>query len=391
MLHFEEALEIVLADARILGTARVSMMQALNHILAEDLISDMDMPPFNKAAMDGFACRRDDLKGRMVIIEDIPAGSTPVKKIGPGQCSRIMTGAPVPEGADFILMKEYAVVAEDGNIVCTKELPSDNICIKGEDVKQGDVVLSKGTLLKSQHIAILASLGCTEPLIYQAPTVAVISTGNELVEPDQKPGISKIRNSNGYQITAQCVQMGLLPEYLGIVADDEVKLTHLLSEALGKYDVVIMSGGVSVGDYDYVPEVLKKLGVDIRFHGIQAKPGKHLLFGRKGNHFVVGLPGNPVSSFVQFEIMVKPLLQKLTGLSPQHFILQIPSDENYKRKKDDVLAFVPVQITENGKATSLEYHGSAHIHAYVNAHGIMEIPIGIAEYKKGDIVRVRPL
>lgn len=391
MLHFEEALEIVLTDVKPANTMRVSMMSALNRILAEDLISDIDMPPFNKAAMDGFACRRQDLKRPMEVIEEIPAGATPLKKIGSGQCSRIMTGAPVPEGADFILMKEYAVTAKDGKIICTKELASDNICIKGEDVQQGDVVLTNGTFLKPQHIAILASIGCTESLVYKIPSIAVISTGNELVEPDQKPGSSKIRNSNGYQIMAQCIQMGLSPEYLGIVADDEVKLTHLLSEAIGKYDVVLMSGGVSVGDYDYVPEVLKKLGVDIRFHGILAKPGKHLLFGRKDNHFVVGLPGNPVSSFVQFEILVKHLLQKLTGQAPPHLILHIPLEESYKRKKDDVLAFVPVQITENGSVKPLEYHGSAHIHAYVNAHGIMEMPIGIAEYKKGDIVRVRPL
>jgi molybdopterin molybdotransferase len=391
MLHFEEALKIVLTDIETIGTARVSITNALNRILAEDLISDIDMPPFNKAAMDGFACRRQDLKAPLEVIEEIPAGATPLKKIGPGQCSRIMTGAPVPEGADFILMKEYAVTAGDDKIICTKELLSDNICLKGEDNRQGDVVLTKGTLLKPQHIAILASVGCTELLVYKVPSVAVISTGNELVEPNIKPEISKIRNSNGYQIIAQCVQMGLYPEYLGIVADDGVKLTHLLSDAITKYDVVIMSGGVSVGDYDYVPEVLKKLGVDIRFHGVQAKPGKHLLFGRKGNHFVVGLPGNPVSSFVQFEILVQPLLQKLMGQAPKQLALHIPLDEDYKRKKDDVLAFSPVQITENGSVKPLEYHGSAHIHAYVNAHGIMEVPIGIAEYKKGDIVRVRPL
>lgn len=391
MLHFEEALNILLTDVKPTESTRVSMMSALNRILAEDLISDIDMPPFNKAAMDGFACRRQDLKTPLEVIEEIPAGATPQKKIGQGQCSRIMTGAPVPEGADFILMKEYAVTAGDDKIICTKELLSDNICLKGEDIRQGDVVLTKGTLLKPQHIAILASVGCMEPLVHKLPSVAVISTGNELVEPDQKPGISKIRNSNGYQIMSQCIQMGLSPEYLGIVADDEVKLTYLLSEAIIKYDVIIMSGGVSVGDYDYVPEALKRLGVDIRFHGIQAKPGKHLLFGRKDNHFVVGLPGNPVSSFVQFEILVKPLLQKLMGQAPSHLTLNIPLDEAYKRKKDDLLAFVPVEITENGSVKSFDYHGSAHIHAYVNADGIMEMPIGISEYKKGEIVRVRPL
>jgi molybdopterin molybdotransferase len=391
MLHFEEALEIVERDVKSYDVIRVSMMEALNHVLAEDLISDIDMPPFNKAAMDGYACRRQDIQGSLEIIEEVPAGSSPSKRIGKGQCSRIMTGAPVPEGADFILMKEYAIVTEDDKIVCSKELDSDNICLKGEDIKQGDTVLTKGCLLKPQHIAILASIGCTAPLVYKKPSIAVISTGSELVEPSQAHGPSQIRNSNGYQILTQCLQMGISPEYLGIIEDNETMLTDMFSKAIGKYDVVIISGGVSVGDYDYVPEVLKKQGVEILFHGLMAKPGKHLLVGRKANYFIVGLPGNPVSSFVQFEILVKPLLQSLMGQKTSNSIFHLPINESYQRKKSDVLSFVPVAFTDDGNVTSLEYHGSAHIHAYANANGIMEMPIGISEYKKGDIVRVRPL
>jgi molybdopterin molybdotransferase len=228
-------------------------------------------------------------------------------------------------------------------------------------------------------------------LVYKRPLIAIISTGNELVEPSRKPGISQIRNSNSYQIMAQTLQMGLSYEYLGIVADSELSLIDHLSEAVKKYDVVIISGGVSVGDYDFVPKVLQNLGIETLFHGLKAKPGKHILFGRKENHYVIGLPGNPVSSFVQFYVLVKPLLQMLMGQTPRTGILYMPIAEDYNREKDDILAFIPVEITENGNARPLEYHGSAHIQAYTKANGIMEMPIGISEYIKGDIVRVRPI
>jgi molybdopterin molybdotransferase len=391
MISFEQALEIVQQNVLPVGKVKVPMIQALNRVLAEDIVSDMDMPPFNKAAMDGYACRKQDISGTLEIIEEIPAGAIPSKKIGEGQCSRIMTGAMVPEGADFILMKEHTDRCDKNKIRSTKVSSNENICYRGEDVKEGDIVLKKGTIVLPQHIAILASVGCVNPFVFQLPSVAVISTGNELVEPSQKPGASQIRNSNGYQIIAQLMRLGISPDYIGIIRDNEMKLKNILAGTISKYNVIILSGGVSVGDYDFVPIVLNKLGVEIKFHGLTAKPGKHMLFGTFNDRYVFGLPGNPVSSFVQFEILIKPLLQKLMGAELKNSLLNIPVGNSYSRKKDDVLSFVPVVLNNKGFAIPLEYHGSAHINSYADADGIMEVPIGIKEFKHGEIVRVRPL
>jgi molybdopterin molybdotransferase len=174
MILFEKALEIVQQNVIPVGKVKIPMIQSLNRVLAEDVVSDMDMPPFNKAAMDGFACRSSDMNNILEIIEEIPAGAIPKKTVGKNQCSRIMTGALVPEGADFVLMKEYAEYCDVGKIKRTKESNNENICYKGEDIKVGDIVLKKGSILHPQHIAILASVGCVNPIVFQLPSVAII-------------------------------------------------------------------------------------------------------------------------------------------------------------------------------------------------------------------------
>ena len=391
MKPFGEALETIKSYARTHGTEQVNLLNALRRTLAEDVFSDISMPPFNKSAMDGFACRKSDLKSPMQVVEEIPAGKIPSKTIGENQCARIMTGAMVPEGADFVIMKEDIEEIASDFVRCTRETNKTNICYTGEDVKSGDLVLNKGDVISPAHIAILASVGCTDPLVYKLPSVAIISTGNELVEPDEKPGLSKIRNSNSYQLMAQNQQLGITPDYLGIIPDDENSVKNILTLALEKYDVTIISGGVSVGDFDFVPKILNELKINIWVHGMDVRPGKHLLFGERANHYVFGMPGNPVSSFVQFEVLVKPFLNTLMGKTADEPFLHLPIEEDYLRKKGDQLVFVPVSLTKQGTALPLEYHGSAHIHAYSFSQGIMEIPKGISFIKKGEPVCVRPL
>ena len=391
MIPFSEALETIKSFARTHGSERVNLFDALRRTLAEDVFSDISMPPFNKSAMDGFACRKSDLKNQLQVVEEIPAGTIPAKTIGENQCARVMTGAMVPEGADFVIMKEDIEEIAPNFVRCNRETSRANICYTGEDVKSGDLVLKKGDVISPAHIAILASVGCTDPLVYKRPTVAIISTGNELVEPGEKPGTSKIRNSNSYQLMAQNQQLGVTSDYLGIIPDDENSVKNILTLALEKYDVTIISGGVSLGDFDFVPKILNELKVNIRVHGMDVRPGKHLLFGERANHYVFGMPGNPVSSFVQFEVLVKPFLNTMMGKTADEPFLHLPIEEDYLRKKGDQLVFVPVSLTKQGTALPLEYHGSAHIHAYSFAQGIMEIPKGISFIKKGEPVCVRPL
>ena len=391
MIPFSEALETIKSFARTHGSERVNLFDALRRTLAEDVFSDISMPPFNKSAMDGFACRKSDLKNQLQVVEEIPAGTIPAKTIGENQCARVMTGAMVPEGADFVIMKEDIEEIAPNFVRCNRETSRANICYTGEDVKSGDLVLKKGDVISPAHIAILASVGCTDPLVYKRPTVAIISTGNELVEPGEKPGTSKIRNSNSYQLMAQNQQLGVTSDYLGIIPDDENSVKNILTLALEKYDVTIISGGVSLGDFDFVPKILNELKVNIRVHGMNVRPGKHLLFGERANHYVFGMPGNPVSSFVQFEVLVKPFLNTLMGKTAEEAFLHLPIEEDYLRKKGDQLVFVPVSLTNQGTVLPLEYHGSAHIHAYSFAQGIMEVPKGISLIKKGETVCVRPL
>ncbi len=389
MIPFEQAIEIIESSVRPLTAEEVTLENALNRILAQEVISDVDMPPFDKAAMDGFACRRSDLGNNLTLIEEIPAGKVPVNRIAPGQCARIMTGAMMPEGADFLLMKEHAELTDAAVVRRIRPLESASICYKGEDIKSGDTVLRPGIKLLPAHLAVMAASGCVRLLVTRQPEVAVISTGDELVEPGDKPGEGKIRNSNGLQLTAQTRQLGLQADYLGIVPDNRQKLFETISDAFLKYHIVLITGGVSVGDFDFVPDILRKLHVDVLIHGMKVKPGRHLLLGRKENRYVIGLPGNPVSAFVLFELLVKTLLGRLMGSTEISPVLRVPLAESYSRKNQDMLFFIPVFLSGDGTALPLEYHGSAHIHAYSSANGIMEVPVGVKEIKKGDLVHVR--
>jgi molybdopterin molybdotransferase len=390
MKSYEEALEIINRLPVSPSAEVVDLTACLGRVLAKNAVSDTDMPPFNKSAMDGYACRYSDISDILRIVEELPAGKMPQKMIGPGQCARIMTGGMVPEGADFVLMKEHVVIHDD-LVRCVVEPGSNNICCRGEDVREGDVVVPAGTRLLPAHIAMLAATGCIMLEVYKTPEVAIISTGTELTEPDVKPGPGQIRNSNGYQILAQCIQYGAATSYLGIVEDEKDKISRIISSALESFRVILISGGVSVGDYDYIPAVLKELGAETLFHGLNMKPGKHFLLARKDDRYIACLPGNPVSSYVIFEVFVKPLLNRLTGCTEPLRRMLMPLESPYKRKKTDTLFFIPVRITWLGTASPLEYHGSAHIQAYTSADGIMEVPEGISEFHKGQLVYVRPV
>ena len=389
MLILTKAIEHATGAARVLPSERVNIRQALGRVLAEDVISDIDMPPFDKSSMDGFACRRADLADELKVIEVIPAGSRPERTIGIGECSKIMTGGMLPRGADCVVMKEYAETVSQGKIRFTGEKTSDNICSMGEDVKAGNVVLKKGTLLRAQHIAVLASFGQATPLVARRPRVAVIATGNELVDPALKPDISQIRNSNSFQIAAQIEQAGAVAEDYGAVADTVESIDAAFKKAINNSDVIIVSGGVSEGDFDFVPQVMKQNDVDLLFERIAIKPGKPTVFGVSKKGYCFGLPGNPVSTFVIFELLCKPFLYKLMGHNYQPVNIQMPLDEPLLSKKTERQRWFPVVITEKGTVKPVEYHGSAHINALCRADGLICVGIGVSRIDKGALVPVR--
>jgi molybdopterin molybdotransferase len=391
MITLEQALEIAFEKAQLLGTENVDFLYSSGCILAQDVFADADMPPFNKSAMDGYACRRTDLEQELSVIELIPAGYAPTKKSEAGECSKIMTGAQVPEGADTVFMVEYSIEITAGKVRFTGEKTNSNICLKGEDLKEGDLVISAGTMLKPQHIAMLASVGCTNPSVYIKPQVGIISTGSELVNPEVKPRTSQIRNSNGPQLFAQATKQGFPVNYYGIVPDDEQLTTKIIEKSVAENDVTILSGGVSVGDFDFVPQIIRELGFEIHFSKINIKPGQHTTFASKENKYIIGLPGNPVSSFIQFEVFANPFLRKLMNYEQPEIRLPLPMSHDFFRKKSDREECLPVQVTDQNEVRMVEYHGSAHIHAYYLAFGYISVPAGTTELLKGELVHVRPL
>lgn len=393
MIEIEEAFNIVLNSVQsILDSERIDFTDSLGRFLAEDVTSDMNMPPFDKAAMDGYACRREDLGNELKVIEVLPAGKVPEKSIGKNQCAKIMTGAIVPDGADCVIMVEYTEEIDGNSIRFTFDHTNNNICYFAEDIKEGDLVLEKGVKIKPQHIAVMASVGCTRPLVFKQPIVGIISTGDELVEPEIFPDKSQIRNSNGHQLIAQVNRVGAIPNYFGIAEDSEEVTFNTITKALEENDIVLLTGGVSMGDFDFVPDIMIKCGVDIKFRSLAVKPGKPTIFGtRNSNTFIFGLPGNPVSSYTQFEILVKPLIGKLMGSGELPLKIKLPMGIEYNRRKSFRKSYIPVTISKDGKVYPVEYHGSAHIHSYIDADGITSIDIGKEKIEKGELVDVRQI
>ncbi len=391
MINFEQAKQKVLASARNLETEHVDLADSLGRVLADDVVSDMDMPPFNKSAMDGFACKRADLDNHLTVIETLPAGVIPQKTITPGQCAKIMTGAVVPDGADCVIMKEYVEQLDENQIVFTGDSTKDNICLKGEDIKTGDVVLARSALIQPQHIAVLASVGCTQPLVSKKPTVGIIATGSELVEPGSKPEPSQIRNSNSYQLAAQIERSGAIPTNYGITEDTEEAIDSAIKKAISENDVVIISGGVSVGDFDLVRDILKKNNIDLLFEKVAVKPGRPTVFGITDNCYIFGLPGNPVPTYVIFDILVKPFLYKLMAHDLSLPMITATVEDTISRKKTDRDSWLPVCFTETGTVKNVEYHGSAHINSICGAQGLICMPKGTAKLQEGEVVAVRPI
>jgi molybdopterin molybdotransferase len=391
MISFDEALKIIKGEPFTPESESGTLDVAPGRVLAEDVFSDIDMPPFDKSAMDGFACRRSDLGNRLEVIETVRAGDIPEKVVGKNQCTRIMTGARVPDGSDCVIMVEYTEKVDDSHIRFAGSKTENNIAYRGEDIKKGDRVLTRGCLLRPQHIAILAAAGCTKPSLYRKPRVAVLTTGDEIVEPDSVPTGTSIRNSNGPQLIAQARSMGAAANYLGIVEDTPEATRSAVMAAVSDHDVLIITGGVSMGDFDYVPGALRDTGVRLFFEKVAVKPGRPTVFGRKDNVFVFGLPGNPVSSFIIFELMVKPLLYRMMGHEFLPPVLRLPIGVDYGRKKADRVSWSPVSIGDDGLAMPLAYHGSGHINSLGDAGGLMAMAPGVSSYKKGDIVDVRQI
>jgi molybdopterin molybdotransferase len=319
MISVEKALNTILVNFRPLGLEKINILEARKRVIGEDIFAPHNIPSADNSAMDGYAVRHIDTKGatqdkplQLKIIEDIPAGKVALKKIKKGEAARIMTGAVIPEGADSVIRQEDTKKNGKTVVIYTSAEKGTNIRFAGEDVQKGELVVNKGSALRPADIGMLAALGKAFISVYQKPRVAIMSTGDELVDIETDPPLGKIINSNSYSLAAQVLECGGIPIMLGISKDKKIDLQKKFKTALHA-DVIISSGGVSVGDFDFVKNVMGEIGNAMHFWQVAMRPGKPLAFGTIEGIPLFGLPGNPVSAMVSFEQFVRPSLLKMQG------------------------------------------------------------------------------
>lgn len=319
MLSVDEALTRILDGVPVLNGEVVAILEAEGRILDEDVEAKRDVPPFDNSAMDGYALRWNDVKNAtstapavLKVLEDLPAGYVAKNRVGPGTAIRIMTGAPVPRGADSVVRVEYTETLGDSVKVLRPEAPALHVRQRGEDIRRGEIILKKGKLINPADVGLMASVGKSRVRVVRRAEVALITTGDELVGPDEKLAEGKIVNTNCFTLSAALRTAGAVPHYLGTVRDRRKELVATFRKAR-RYDAMITTGGVSVGDYDLVKESLKEVGMQMNFWKVAQKPGQPMAFGNIGGKPIFGLPGNPVSCNVGFFLYVRPALLKMMG------------------------------------------------------------------------------
>ncbi len=392
MLKYEEALRKILDNTNRLQGEIVAIEDAIGCVLLEDIYSNVAMPPFNKSAMDGYALRNSDLKSvpvQLKCIGVIEAGDSFKKTIKRGECAKIMTGAPLPRGADSVVMVEDTYQEASKVQVRRHVRKSENVCFKGEDIKRRQKVLSKGTVISTSNVALLAAVGKSSVRVYKKPRVAVLNTGGEIIPAGCKLSGNRIYNSNGPQLVTLLRTDGIQPRFLGIAQDKPKILQKAISKGLG-FDIVLISGGVSMGDYDLVPSILMNLGVKKIFHKVKIKPGKPLFFGKRCSTLVFGIPGNPVSNFLTYHIYIRPALLKMAGKQPNTFFFRdgiLTKSYSHKPGRKHFVLAVIRKVDFCYYITPLQSHGSADIMALSKANGFMIVEAHISHVEKNSKIK----
>jgi molybdopterin molybdotransferase len=401
MLTVTQALDQIVGEVTAFAPEQVALNKALGLVTVEDAISREDSPPFDKSLMDGYAVLSSDISAgnrELFVVDEVTAGRTPSCDIASGQATRIMTGAPTPASANAVVPVEMTELV-DGNseriqILVDSIAPEKNVIRRGTNKRVGEEILPAGRLLRAQELAALAELGGAQVSVRRKPIIAVLTTGDELVATGQKPGPGQIRNSNETMLCGQVSNAGGVPVPLGIARDNREDLRRHIEEGLDA-DILLLSGGVSAGKLDLVPSELERAGVEQVFHKVRVKPGKPVWFGvlrRGGNSCLVfGLPGNPVSSMVCFELFVRTAIRRLTGqfpAIPQSLTARLTHSHSHK---DDRETYFPaaVEWTVDGPTVRLmKWHGSSDLQSTVDADAMVIFPPEPKEYSVNDRVEV---
>ena len=398
MISVEEALHRILEVILPLGKEKINILDSLGRVIGEDICANRDIPPKDNSAMDGYALRWEDTRGASAgnpvilnVIEDIPAGMIPQKSIGAGEASRIMTGAPMPAGGDAVVRVEDT--DKDGNTVkvFAEAQEGQEIRFAGEDVREGEVVIYQGDVIRPAEVGMLAALGRSFVSVYQRPVVAIVATGDELVDIDENPTPWQIISSNSYSITAQIIDCGGIPLQIGIAKDTRDDLVSKFKAAL-RADIIVSSGGVSVGDYDLVKDVMKEVGNQMQFWQVAMRPGKPLAFGSMGGIPVFGLPGNPVSSMVSFEQFVRPSILKMMGyknLFRRTIKATVREDITKKKGTKHFIRAHVEYANRRYTVKSTGEQGSGILKSMVRANGLIILSENLTSVKEGDEVTVQ--
>ena len=391
------AQQCVLEAVSAFGAEQVKLEQSLGRVLAEEVRANRDQPPYDISAMDGYALRSADLgaiPATLEIIEDIKAGDMPTKTLASGQCARIMTGAPMPLGADAVIRVEDTEALAGNRVQINQAVkPGNDIRRLGENMRNGEVVLTPGTAITPGVIGVLATVKRAQVQVYRRPRVAILSTGNELEGLDEPVDPNKIPNSNSYALMAQVQALGIEPVLLGIARDDPEELARYLKRGL-EYDVLLVSGGTSVGVHDYVRPTIEALGAKMLFWRVSMKPGHPVAFGKVGEKIIFGLPGNPVSSMVCFEEFVVPALRRMMGHARTHRrTIEARMTHNVKHQPGRTEFIRVLLAKEEGgyAATSTGAQGSGMLLSMARADGLAVVPSDSAGLAAGSMVEVQLL
>ncbi len=398
MITIQDALKSVLSNTRPLKTERLGICDAKGYCLAEDIRADRDLPPTDRSAMDGYAVRAADLRGRnseLRLVGEVAAGNAKLPKVSPGTCVRILTGASVPPGADTVVMVEETTEADDMVVFETNVSKGDNIRIRGEEVRKGRIVLPQATVLGAPQIGLCASVGRATVRVHRLPSIAVLCTGKELRSAGERVGKHQLRDSNGPALIAALKDAGINAIAHEIVPDELKTLTAKLKAALAKRDIVILTGGVSVGRYDYVPEAVQQVGAKIQFHGIAMKPGKPQLYATAPRQrHIFGLPGNPLSVLTGFYELVLPAIRRMSGraLKACHVTYKLPLNKPLRSKGKRATFFLCklVAADKGLQVAPVTSRGSADLAAAGQADGVLLVPRNVRQLAAGELVEFSP-
>jgi molybdopterin molybdotransferase len=393
-MSVEEAQEHILSTVDVLEPEHVPLLEAAGRVLAEAIAADRDIPPVTNAAMDGYAVRGADMIGQTIplrVVGQVAAGHEAEVAVGPGEAVRIMTGAPVPEGADTVVRFESTRMDGDQLLILELPTPKENVRQAGEDVCAGEVVLEPGKVLRPQEIGMLAALGCLEVMVIGRPRVGILGTGDEVVPPDQTPGPSQIRDANSHMVAAQVRRYGGMPMILGVAHDEEELVRQGIRLALERnVDFIITSGGVSVGDFDLVKQVMDAEGA-MHFWSLNMKPGRPMAFGDIAGIPLLGLPGNPVAAMISTELYARPALLKMQGFTDWSRPTVWARLTEPIERKDGRRHYLRVVLRETGgrcEATLTGDQGSGILNSLVQADGLAVIREDVSRLPAGSEVEV---